>query len=67
MAVATRLKEERIKRNIKQEELALAIDIHPKSLGRIERGERTPSVETALRLARYLECSVERLFSEIES
>ncbi len=64
MAIISHLKEERIKRELNQEELAYAINIHPKSIGRIERGERTPSVEIALKLAKYLGCSVEQLFEE---
>lgn len=62
MAVSTNLKEIRIEYNINQEELAEAVGAHPKSIGRIERGERTPSLELALRISHYFNRTVEDLF-----
>ena len=62
MAVTTCLKQIRHETGINQEELAFAIGAHPKSIGRIERGERNPSLEIALRLSQYLNRSVEEIF-----
>lgn len=59
----TTLKQIRTERNIRQEDLAIAIGSRGRTIGRIERGERNASLELALRLARYLEISVEELFS----
>lgn len=44
--------------------LAAAAKLSRQSLGAIEAGRATPSVELALRLARALDCSVEELFGD---
>lgn len=62
MAIATNLKQIRIERNLHQEDLAIAIGSCGRTIGRIERGERNASLELALRLASYLNVSVEELF-----
>lgn len=62
MAIATNLKQVRQERNLLQEDLAIAIGSCGRTIGRIERGERNASLELALRLARYLDVSVEELF-----
>lgn len=63
MAVSNSLKKIRAERNIHQDDLAFAIGSCSRTIGRIERGERNVSVEYALRLARYLNLSVEQIFS----
>ena len=71
MAVLNSLKEIRNERNLQQYDLAVAIGSSNRTISRIERGDRNVSVEYALRLARYLNLSVEQIFSldddEIES
>ena len=62
MAIATNLKQVRMERNLHQEDLAIAIGSCGRTIGRIERGERNASLELALRLAKYLDISVEDLF-----
>lgn len=62
MAIATNLKQVRMERNLHQEDLAIAIGSCGRTIGRIERGERNASLELALRLAKYLDTSVEELF-----
>ena len=62
MAIATNLKQVRMERNLHQEDLAIAIGSCGRTIGRIERGERNASLELALRLARYLDMPVEKLF-----
>ena len=71
MAVLNSLKEIRNERNLQQYDLAVAIGSSNRTISRIERGDRNVSVEYALRLARYLNLSVEQIFilddEEIES
>lgn len=67
MAIATNLKKVRMERNLLQEDLAIAIGSCGRTIGRIERGERNASLELALRLARYLDISVEELFQVDDS
>lgn len=62
MAVVNNLKKVRTAHDVKQEELAVAIGAHPKSISIIEHGERNVSLEMALRLSHYFKCSVEDLF-----
>lgn len=62
MAVANTLKQIRQERNLLQEDLAIAIGSCGRTIGRIERGERNASLELALRLAKYLDIPVEKLF-----
>ena len=62
MAIATNLKQIRTERNLHQEDLAIAIGSCGRTIGRIERGERNASLELALRLAKYLDMPVEKLF-----
>ena len=62
MAIATNLKQIRMERNLHQEDIAIAIGSCGRTIGRIERGERNASLELALRLAKYLDMPVEKLF-----
>ncbi len=54
MAINNTLKDIREERNLIQADLAEAIGSCSQTIGRIERGERNPSLEIAIRLAHYL-------------
>ena len=54
--------EHRLKANITQEKLAEAVGVTRQTIIAIERGNYTPSVLLALKLARYFKTSVEDLF-----
>ncbi len=51
----------RTERKISQEELALLSDIYPAYLGRLERGERCPTVETIYKVCDGLKISMSDL------
>ena len=53
----------RAERNISRRELAEALDIHYQTVGYLERGEFSPSLHLALRIAAYFEVPMEIIFS----
>ncbi len=57
-----RLKELRARNNFTQIELASLVDVTRQSIGFIEKGEFSPSVTLALKLAQALKCDVNELF-----
>ncbi len=61
--ISNRVREHREIRGLSQSELAEATDLSRQSVGAIEAGRATPSVDVALRMARVLDCRVEDLFS----
>ena len=63
MAINNTLKDIRLERNLIQEDLAEATGSCSRTIGRIERGERNPSLEMAIRLAHYLNVNVVGYFS----
>jgi putative transcriptional regulator len=60
--LANRLREERIKRNLTQAELAEMVQVSRKTINTVENGIFIPSTVLALRLARALKVRVEDLF-----
>ncbi len=62
MGISTFVKEKRKEKHLKQRELANRSAISLRNIQLIEAGQCAPSVETALRLARFLGVSVEELF-----
>ena len=57
------LKDIQTERNLIQEDLAEATGSCSRTIGRIERRERNPSLEMAIQLAHYLNMSVEEIFT----
>ncbi|MFI5611736.1 helix-turn-helix transcriptional regulator [Amycolatopsis sp. FDAARGOS 1241] len=53
----------RAERGISRRQLADALGVHYQTIGYLERGEYSPSLHLALRIARFFEVSVEVLFS----
>ena len=60
--VLNKLPEKRSNAGVSQQELADAIGVSRKTISTIERRKFTPSVQIALKLARYFGCSVDDLF-----
>lgn len=54
VAVGQRIRKLRVERRLSQEELALVSELTPAYLGRVERGEKCPSVETVFKISKGL-------------
>lgn len=63
MAVTNNIRKIRKEKGLYQKDLAVAIGVCPKSICNIEQEKYCPSLEMAMRLAQYLEVSMETLFS----
>jgi putative transcriptional regulator len=61
--VFNRLEEVRRAAGLSRNELADAIGVHYQTVGYLERGEYTPSLSLALRIAATLNLEVENIFS----
>jgi DNA-binding XRE family transcriptional regulator len=53
----------RAERSISRRQLADALGVHYQTVGYLERGEYSPSLYLALRIAAYFEVPVEAVFS----
>ena len=53
----------RAERQISRRQLAEALNVHYQTVGYLERGEYSPSLYLALRIAAYFEVPVEVIFS----
>jgi DNA-binding XRE family transcriptional regulator len=53
----------RAERGISRRQLAEAVGVHYQTVGYLERGEYSPSLYLALRIAEYFEVQVEVIFS----
>jgi putative transcriptional regulator len=53
----------RVERKISRRELADALGVHYQTVGYLERGEYSPSLHLALRIAAYFEVPVEVIFA----
>ncbi|MEY8377206.1 helix-turn-helix transcriptional regulator [Lachnospiraceae bacterium 56-18] len=57
-----RLEELRKQQGIKQEELALALEVSRQTIGSLENGRYNPSIMLAFKIARYFGMSIEDIF-----
>lgn len=53
----------RVERGISRRELAEALGVHYQTVGYLERGEYSPNLYLALKIAEYFEVPVEVIFS----
>ena len=60
--VANRVEDLRARTNLSRQELAEQVGVHYQTIGYIERGEYSPSLVLALRIASVLGASVEEIF-----
>ena len=57
-----RLEELRKEHNIKQEELAAALEVSRQTIGSLENGRYNPSIVLAFKIARYFNLAIEDIF-----
>ena len=57
-----RLEELRKQRNIRQEELAAALQVSRQTIGSLENGRYNPSIILAFKIARYFGMRIEDIF-----
>ncbi|PRX99407.1 helix-turn-helix transcriptional regulator [Allonocardiopsis opalescens] len=62
-AIYNRIAVLRAERGISRRDLAQALGVHYQTVGYLERGEYSPSLYLALRIADYFEVPVEVVFS----
>ena len=55
----------RKKANLTQEKLAEAVDLNPKYIGEVERGEKIISIEALLRIANTVKTPIREFFRNI--
>jgi putative transcriptional regulator len=60
--IANRIEELRNAAGLSRQELADQVDVHYQTIGYIERGEYSPSLVIALKMASVLGASVEEIF-----
>jgi len=60
--VKNKLEEIRKQRNIKQDELAAALEVSRQTICSLENGRYNPSIILAFKIARYFEMSIEEIF-----
>ena len=62
--IGKRIRIERIKREIAQEELAEKADIHRTTMSKVERGIGYPAMDTLVKIANALDINIEDLLSD---
>ncbi|BBF44760.1 transcriptional regulator, Cro/CI family [Lachnospiraceae bacterium KM106-2] len=66
MPLHNRLKEHRARLGINQSELGSLVNVSRQTISLIERGDYSPSITLALKLANTFQVPVEEIFSYIE-
>ena len=61
-SVKNRLEELRKARGVKQEDLAMAMEVSRQTIGSLENGRYNPSIILAFKLANYFGVTIEELF-----
>lgn len=56
------LEQLRKKRGIKQEELAIALEVSRQTISSLENGRYNPSIELAFKIARFFDMRIEDIF-----
>jgi len=64
--IGTRIKEIRTRKRLTQEQLSEKMEINPKYLSSIERGNENPTLNTLIKLSESLEVDLGEIFSHIQ-
>ena len=70
IVLKNRIEKLRKQRGIKQEDLAIAVEVSRQTIGSLENGRYNPSIILAFKIARYFHMSIEDIFiyeEEIEN
>lgn len=70
IVLKNRIEELRKEKGIKQEDLAIAVEVSRQTIGSLENGRYNPSIILAFKIARYFYMSIEDIFiyeEEIEN
>jgi putative transcriptional regulator len=62
VVLKNKLEEIRKRSGIKQEELALALEVSRQTIGSLENGRYNPSILLAFKIARYFNMQIEDIF-----
>ena len=62
ISLKNRLEEIRRSKSIKQEDLAMALEVSRQTIGSLENGRYNPSIILAFKIARYFGMSIEEIF-----
>lgn len=63
--VGKNIRKYRVSKKLRQDDLAEMVGISPNYIGMIERGEKTPSLETFIAILNALEISADMVLSEV--
>ena len=66
MPLKNRLKEYRAKINVNQQEMGQLVDVSRQTISQIERGDYSPSVTLAIKIAKVFNARVEDIFDYVE-
>lgn len=66
MPLINHLKEYRAKINVNQQEMGKMVGVSRQTISQIERGDYSPSVTLALKIAKVFDAKVEDIFDYIE-
>lgn len=70
IVLKNRIEKLRKEKDIKQEDLAIAVEVSRQTIGSLENGRYNPSIILAFKIARYFHMSIEDIFiyeEEIEN
>ena len=70
IVLKNRIEKLRMEKGIKQEDLAIAVEVSRQTIGSLENGRYNPSIILAFKIARYFHMSIEDIFiyeEEIEN